>query len=68
MFPEINPEVLTQAFPSSHDTPRQRNVEHLKSSMKEVERIILKCLHHLFSLHPALPDALPESVFIPIPL
>lgn len=48
MFPEINPHALTQAFTSSHDTPRQRNLGRLLSTAKQVESAILKQLHHLF--------------------
>lgn len=48
MFPEINPHALTQAFTSSHDTPRQRNLGRLLSAAKQVESAILKQLHHLF--------------------
>lgn len=70
LFPEINPYVLTQAFTSSHDTPRQRNLRHLNSALKEVERVILKRLHHLFFSPSRSPSRRPvgESVFIPISL
>lgn len=71
LFPEINPYVLTQAFTSSHDTPRQRNLRHLNSALKEVERVILKRLHHLFSFSRMQPFPTPrqrECIYPDFPL